>query len=543
MNRDPFDRIMAAVRLSKGSLFLAATYEPADRAAHVAELVGRLTAQGLTAKEVPVGNQPDLSHLVATSGVAERAAGVNAIVVHGIEDLPPDQREAFLRRSNFHRSELGSQEMTTILATTKATWKWIARHTRDLARWADGPVSLPTTPQRRGGPYGLPMVSGQLIGRDNDLRELRSALVPRWALTRALNGAFSSAAPATAEVWVDLDQVRSCRPISRMMTIIERGHATLHGLAAPPGAGKTSTLLRMAGAIEAAELAVPLYVDVKLAIHRESSADNMAQRILQAILDQLCLLTSHGGIELPAGVSGCSEAPPGDMAELCGKIEEVRGRIRQQAKRPVFLLVDSAEDIDPGVLAKSLSEMAATIAPGILTLSPPHMFDPGFSWVGRICTLDYLAPARVLARDGTPDPAGVAALVDLLRQRLQAAGAPPEHVFDSPARAERIALLSGGNPSQLLIMAQSAVFRALVRDRRSVSSRDVDAARVAAAQPLWQASKDDLATLREVQRSHELPPGPTTDLLHRGAVMAYVDGDDLRFEVHPLLAELLDNPL
>lgn len=141
------------------------------------------------------------------------------------------------------------------------------------------------------------------------------------------------------------------------------------------------------------------------------------------------------------------------------------------------------------------------------------------------------------SRDGSPDPAGVAKMREILEKRAAYAGTTIRHLFDSGETVERICAASGGYDRHLISIVQTAgtYLDDLPITREAVETaisqiRDVFVYSVGAREP-WDM-------LREVAASKEL--GRIREhlgLLENSCVLAYRNGSGPWYDVHPIAKE------
>ncbi|MCP4654260.1 MAG: hypothetical protein GY856_02455 [bacterium] len=524
MSLSPYDRLLATLRLGRGRSFMVALYPPSTRRDAVYRKLVHLLAEqefSVLMMDLSLSRQRDLPDAIdlAVAGGKRRP---DVVVLYGLEDQSVEVREDFLRRSNFHRDALAEKNVSTVLLLTRTLWRWLANHAPDLARWVNGPIPLPAETE---------------------------VDVEPGVLTQ-LHSRFEAARPAEPEEWVDLDELRGARPVERLVELVKQDPAAgAYGLVGPPGSGKSATLRRMAEALSDAGIASPVVAEC-LAEETDPSpspADLLRKTVLRAFWSS----AEPSGTEPPEDEPWIEarnllqeiEGAPAAVLEsrrehLRTLIDDLRTALDARGERPLFLLIDGSESLLdrtlPGSQNEELSRCVSELSPLVLTLPPSVLFSADETPLKYRLNLDYLPPVRVVDRDGRPNPAGVKAISELIRLR---SGLELSELFASTADAERLAVLSAGNPGSVFRMLRNGLGKAeglplsralidrvgeeeLVFLRRSLTPHDMEA----------------LAGVRQTHRAD----GVSAALLASGAVLAYQEGNDVWFAVHPALAEWLE---
>ncbi|MCP4660628.1 MAG: hypothetical protein GY856_34950, partial [bacterium] len=219
-------------------------------------------------------------------------------------------------------------------------------------------------------------------------------------------------------------------------------------------------------------------------------------------------------------------------------IDDLRAALQARRERPLFLLIDGSESLLdrtlPGSQNEELSRCVSELTPLVLTLPPSVLFSADETPLKYRLNLDYLPPVRVVDRDGRPNPAAVEAVAELIRRR---SGLELSELFASTADAERLAVLSAGNPGSVFQLLRSGLGKA---EGLPLSRALID--RVGEEELVYlrrSLTPNDLEALTGVRRTHRAD-GVSGALLACGAVLAYQEGNDVWFAVHPALAEWMD---
>ncbi len=516
----PYDRLLATLRLSRSRSFMVALYPPSARrdAAHQ-KLVHLLAEQDFSVLTMNLSRQRDLPAAIdlAVAGGKRRP---DVVVLYGLEDQPVEVREDFLRRSNFHRDALAEKNVSTILLLTRTLWRWLANHAPDLARWVNL-IPLPAEAEVDVEPGVL----AQLHSR------------------------FEAVRPAEPEEWVDLDEFRGVRPVERLVELVKQDPtAGAYGLAGPPGSGKSSTLRRMAAALSEADVASPVVAECLA--EEIDPMPSPADLLRKAVLRALWSSAEPPGTETPEDEPWVEarnllqelEGAPAAVLEsrrerLRTLIDDLRTALEARRERPLFLLIDGSESLLdrtlPGSQNEELSRCVSELTPLVLTLPPSVLFSADETPLKYRLNLDYLPPVRVVDRDGRPNSAAVEAVSELIRRR---SGLDLSELFASTADVERLAVLSAGNPGSVFRLLRNSLGKAEgLPLSRALIDRAGEEELVFLRRSL---TPNDLEALTGVRRTHRADDSGA--LIASGAVLAYQEGNDVWFAVHPALAEWVD---
>lgn len=230
-----YDRIAAAIRHSRGSQLIAVVVRvqmPLITA--TSELQSSLLRRGTATKCLQIRAHHDLLEPIDSSS----DSGSQVFIVHGLEGMPSEERESFLRATSFARSRLRTMPVPIILVLGEETWSWLGMELPDLARWMHGPF---------------------VMGDDEHAGATRSSLHIKPAL-RLL-----------ADVPFLLDEERNVEIDPTLDAWIDRGGVLLVG--GPPGVGITSIAARARDRLEA--------TGVKTAWTNEGLGAEKGERVLR----------------------------------------------------------------------------------------------------------------------------------------------------------------------------------------------------------------------------------------------------------------------
>jgi len=519
---NPYQRIADIVEHAHTPAFLIALYPGAASLASLRfELPSQLEARGL---ELAFSHSDDFEDLVdAAQGGFESRSEADLVIVYGLEERPLETREKFLRQSNFRRDALARLPGSVLLLLTRPVWAWMARHLPDLTRWVDGPVFLPTLVQNSEDPERL----SRLIGE------------------------FDPEKPVKGEGRIDLDEVRGVDFEARLLDRVKgSSSAWVFGITATAGVGKTTFLHWAEELIREHDAGLPIFLDVIETLPSvfwlRGELEDVVGLAALLSLSELVSGSSATALEALESRFQTHEVPEltrGERARLRERLRELRTEVEKQyGKRPI-LLIDGLDWLLDPLFQPSESHdfrtLLSELAPLIASL-PARLFFASDVWptIARF-DLDYLPPVRVIDREGRADPAGVAALLELLEKRFASAGFSAADIFQNRSDAEYLVWASAGCPKELIeAMAVSLakaeelpLSRALIDEALSGKRQDL-------RQMLDLLPHEDLEVVRKTGR---VPEGVGSDRLFWSGVFAYRKGLDVFFALHPLLSAELDS--
>jgi len=150
---------------------------------------------------------------------------------------------------------------------------------------------------------------------------------------------------------------------------------------------------------------------------------------------------------------------------------------------------------------------------------------------------DVLPMAKVCAKDGSDDQAGMLAMWDMVCKRLEAAGVTAETAFDETATLDYLCRMSGGHVRSLLILICSACdWREALPLTRDAVERAVQEVTNGFERALNRP--DYFEVLRKIDQKHELPGSEHDQLLmYNLSVLEYLNGESW-YAVNPAVRRL-----
>lgn len=485
MSGDPEDRLAHLLQRGGPSALAAILVEDGvDDSRLALHLTETLEARGLATAGIEVEPTEDLRETLRQ--VREAKGNDVVAVVSGVGRLGFEVRDAFFRRTNLARDDLGTLGPSVILLP-REVYRWIGSNTPDLLRWFDGPFEWFL-------PAGKPQLTQKAVG------EVYRALDPKALSTRET---FVPWPGSTVE-------------IKRILAHLEWSHDfTTTIVVGGPGTGKSTLLRELGRSFEGRKSAlVPVHVDVT----GEQSKP----------LEKSVYISVHRAMSVQAK----------SLWNL--DLETISGLVRSAAEEvgpgiEVVLLIDGLDHIS----TDTDQLLDATKALTRLPISSVVVLPSGFASVvakqsrhfGPIFEVLTLAPNRA---DGGPNPRSREWLSQILASRLTTVGLSLADVFPEKL-IDRLIAGSGGIPKTLLDLARQSLL--IDPDQFPPSHFAVEASLQRAARNLHEmVDATILDSLLEVRRT-----GIVADprLLDLGLVLHY-QGDHSQFETHPLLAPLLD---
>ena len=145
-----------------------------------------------------------------------------------------------------------------------------------------------------------------------------------------------------------------------------------------------------------------------------------------------------------------------------------------------------------------------------------------------------LPMVKVLNRERQDNPAGLAAMEDIIRARLKAAAVAEDAAFDSSETLDYLCRMSGGHTRNLLILLRSACdYLDALPVTRAVLEEAVQGMRTDFERALNRSSFFD--TLRQIDQTQDLPGTEDEQiLLYNLSILEYINGEPC-YAVNPVV--------